>query len=212
MGRWQIESGFTFTKEDKSEFKTFGEFLLRYPLHERVELRMSNLSYGRANVAGGGGSGWLDPVVGVKYRFHTGVTGKSPDLALVAQTSLPMGDRDFQIDAHQPTLKFAGYYQADTDDGFGWNVVWSRLGSDPTDFDQWAFGGYWSRTVNAKTGAFAEIYHLTPDSNGGPDATYADFGLVYLLDKATQVNVRVGSGFDQQRDGWFVGAGIGFRF
>lgn len=212
MGRWQLESGFTFNKVGSSELTTYGEVLLRFPLSPNLEMRLSNLTYGRANAAGSGGSGWLDPVVGMKYKFHSGTAGKSPDLAVVAQSTLPWGARDFRTDASQPTLKLAGYYQADSDDGLGWNVVWSHLGAGATDFDQWALGAYWSTTVNSKTGFFVEFYHLMPVSNGGPHATFFDTGVAILLDKATQIDFRVGSGLNQSRDGWTLGAGISFRF
>lgn len=210
--RWQLESGYTFSKAGSTEFQSIGELLLRFPLHERVELRLSNLGFGRANSAGGGGEGLLDPILGVKYRFQTGVAGKTPDLAVVVQSTIPAGSNDFRIRRSQPTLKLAGYYQLDADDGAGWNVVWSSLGPNGGSFEQWAVSGYWSRSLNAKTGTFAEIYHLMPVSNGGPNATFADAGVTYLIDKATQVDFRVGTGFNQRRDGWFIGAGIAFRF
>lgn len=212
MGRWQLESGYTFNKAGDSEFQTIGELLLRFPLNAQLELRLSNLGFGRANASGGGAQGLLDPILGVKYRFQSGVSGKTPDLAFVVQTTLPLGSTDFRVRRSQPTIKFAGYYQIDSVNGTGWNVVYSSLGPSGGAFDQWAISGYWSRTINAKTGAFIEIYHLMPVSNGGPNATFADAGISYLLDKATQIDFRVGSGFNQKRDGWFIGAGIAFRF
>lgn len=211
-GRWQIESGYTFTKVDQAELQTFGEFIIRVPLQENLEVRLSNVTYGRANIVGGGSSGLLDPTIGVKYRFQTGVAGKSPDLGFVAQTTVPIGDRDFRVDTYQPTLKFIGYYQATPVTGFGWNVVWSRFGRGAGRFDQWGFGAYVAQTLNAKTAAFAELYHLSPSSKGGPRATFADVGLTYLLNQATQVDFRVGTCLNQRRDGWFFGVGISYRF
>lgn len=154
----------------------------------------------------------LDPWIGLKYRFQTGVAGKSPDLALVAQSTLPLGSEDFLVRRSQPSLRFAAYQQLTTTDGVGVEVGYSNLGPGGATFDQWAFSGYWARTFNARTAGFAEIYHITPISAGGPSGTFADAGLTYLLDKATQIDFRVGSGLNQKRDGWFIGAGIAFRF
>lgn len=212
MGRWQIESGATFFRTGGSEFVTLGETLLRLPLNERTELRLGNLGFGRANAAGGGGEGLLDPVLGVKFRFQAGTAGQSPDLALVVQSTVPLGGPDFRVKRAQPTLKLAGYYQATAVDGLGWNVVWSSLGKDQTRVDQWAVSGYWSRTINARTGTFVEVYRLLPGGRGGRDSNYADAGIVYLLDKATQIDFRLGTGFDQRREGWFIGAGMSFRW
>lgn len=211
-GRWQIETGCTFTKAGSAEFRSIGELLLRLPLHERVELRFGNLGFGRANAAAGGGQGLLDPWIGVKYRFQTGTTGKSPDLALVVQSTVPLGNNDFRIHRSQPSIRLAAYQQISATDGVGGEVGYSNLGPSGATFDQWAFSGYWSRTFNARTVGFAEIYHITPLSPGGPSGTFADAGVAYLLDKATQIDFRLGSGFNQKRDGWFIGAGIAFRF
>lgn len=211
-GRWQLETGYTFTKVDRAEFQSIGELLLRFPLHERVELRLINIGFGRSNAAGGGAQGLLDPSIGVKYRFQTGVAGKLPDLALVAQTSLPMGSDDFRVRRNQPSVRISGYQQLNSVNGVGAEVGYSHLGSSSSSFHQWTFSGYWTRTFNGKTAGFAEVYHVTPTSAGGPHATFVDAGVTYLLDKATQIDFRVGSGLSQRRDGWFVGAGIAFRF
>lgn len=212
QGRWQIETGYTFAKAGRAEFQSIGELLLRLPLQERVELRLSNLAFGRANVAGGGGQGLLDASIGVKYRFQSGTPGKSPDLALVAQTTLPTGSDDFRVRRSQPSVRIASYQQISSVDGLGAEVGYSSLGPTKGTFDQWAFSAYWSRALNAKTGVFAEIYHLTPVTLEGPSATFLDAGVSLLIDKATQIDFRVGSGVNRERDGWFVGAGIAVRF
>lgn len=212
MGRWQLESGYTFSKAGSAEFHSIGELLFRVPLHQRVELRLFNVGLGRANAAGGGAEGLLDPIIGVKFRFQTGVAGKTPDLALIAQSSISAGSADFRVRRSQPSLRFAGYYQIDSVNGAGWEIAWSSLGPDGARFDQWAVSGYWSRTFNTRFAGFAEIYQLMPISNSGPSTAFADAGVTYLLDKAIQIDFRVGTGFNQRRDGWFMGAGIAFRF
>lgn len=211
-GRWQIETGYTLSKVDRSEFQSIGEVLLRLPLSVQLELRLLNFGFGRANAAGGGASGLLDPSLGIKYRFQTGVAGKSPDLALVAQTTLPVGSEDFRVRRSQPSLRLAGYQQLTAVDGIGAEVGYSNLGPSGANFGQWAFSAYWSRTFNAKTAGFAEIYHLTPIAQAGPNATFVDAGMTYLLSRAIQIDFRIGSGFNQKRDGWFMGAGVAFRF
>lgn len=211
-GQWQIETGFTFSKVDRSEFQSIGEGLLRLPLSNQLELRLLNFGFGRANAAGGGASGLVDPSLGIKYRFCTGVAAKSPDLVIVAQSTLPIGGDDFRVGRSQPSLRIAGYQQLTSLDGIGAEIGYSNLGPSGAAFTQWSFSAYWSRTLSAKTGTFAEIYNLTPITRGGPSATFVDAGISFLIDKATQIDFRVGSGLDQRRDGWFIGAGIAFRF
>jgi hypothetical protein len=149
-----LESGYTFFRSGGSEVQTFGEILLRVPLSDRFELRASNLSLARANAAGGGAEGLLDPVFGFKYRFQTGQPGKSPDWAVVWQTTVPAGQRDLWVGRSQPTAKLAGYFQATPIDGFGWNLALSSLGKDDTEFTQWAVSAYWARTLSPRAGAF----------------------------------------------------------
>jgi len=212
MGRLQVESGFTFAKVKGAETKSFGEILFRIPLSQRLELRIFNLTYGKANVAAGGGSGLLDPIAGIKYRFLDGVTGRRPDLAVVVQSSLPWGSNDFRVDRAQPTVKLAAYQQTDASSGVGGNLVYTKAGARGGEFDQWAVSGYWSKTLDPRTGVFLEAYHIAQVSKNGPSATYGVAGVTYLLNKATQVDFRIGTGLNQSRDGWFVGTGIAWRF
>lgn len=210
-GRFQLEGGYTFLKINKSETQTIGELLLRIPLQDNLELRLFNVGYASANVAGGGGTGLVDPSVGLRYRIKSGVPGKSQDIALVAQTTIAAGSSDWRVKRSQPTVKVAGYYQIDPMNGIGWNVVYSDLGTKGSRFAQWALSGCWSRVVNTKTGAFLEVYRVMPTGKRGPEATFSDAGLTYLINKATQVDFRFGTGFNQKRDGWFLGAGIAIR-
>ncbi|HMS56013.1 MAG TPA: hypothetical protein PKA27_11495 [Fimbriimonadaceae bacterium] len=90
-GRWQVESGATLNRVGSSEVCSVGELLFRFPVHEKLELRVSNLSWATANASAGSGEGVLDPVLGVKYRFQSGVAGQKPDQAIVLQSSLPVG-------------------------------------------------------------------------------------------------------------------------
>ncbi len=207
-GRVQIESGYTWTRVGGREVQSIGELLLRIPLTSRVEFRFSNVNWLR----GGGSDGWADPSLGVKVRLQDGVTGKRPDLVLVVQSTVPAGSRGIRVARSQPTLKIAGYQQLDAANGWGWNVVYSHLGASVATFDQWAFSAFWAKSFSSRAGGFAEVYHVTPVSAGGSQATFADLGITYLVNPATQLDLRVGSGFHQRRDGWFAGAGISYRF
>lgn len=211
-GRWQIEAGYTFNDGDDARFEAFGELLFRYPLSNMAEFRLSNVSLGRTSGSIPSNDGLLDPILGVKLKLRNGVTGKSPDLAVVLQLTIPAGDRFFRVDRAQPTAKLAFYQQTDATTGFGGNLVVADLGIDAGRFTQYAASLYLAKTLNAKTSAFVEVYRLMPIADGGPDANFADAGVTYLLNPRTQVDFRIGSGFDQKRDGWFLGFGIAYRF
>lgn len=207
-GRWQIEAGYTFNDVNGSRFETYGELLFRFHLSDRAEFRLSNVSLGRSSDA----DGILDPILGVKLKLQNGVTGQSPDLVLILQSTAPAGDRAFRVDRAQPTVKLAFFQQADATTGIGGNLIASDLGIDSGQFTQYAVSVYLAKTLNAKTSAFLEVYRLMPLSDGGPDANFADAGVAYLVNPRTQVDFRLGTGFDQERGGWFFGLGVAYRF
>lgn len=211
MGRLNLETGYTYFEAAGVRTQTVPEILFRVPVSDRWEVRLVNLTY--ANVTGGGASaqGLLDPQIGFKFKLANGVAGRSPDLAIVGLTTVPVGASAFRVKDTQPTAKLAWYYQATEADGFGGNFNVSFLGEGRR-FTQYAASLYWSRTLSSSTGAFLEVYRLMPVADGGPDADFADVGVTYLLNSATQLDFRVGSGFDRGRDGAFIGAGISYRF
>jgi len=209
-GRWQLEVGYTNTKFDGSQLETFGETLFRFPVSDRFEIRLLNLTYGRIT-GGGEAEGWQDGALGFKYKLVNGGP-KRPEWTLVGLTTVPSGARVFRQDKYQPTLKLAGYLQLDPTTGVGWNLVASSLAAGDDRFSQYAVSGYVAKTLNAKAAVFAELYRVMPTAKDGPDADFADAGVTYLLNKATQIDFRVGTGFNSGRDGSWFGFGIAYRF
>lgn len=163
-GHWQIEAGYTYD----DDLQTFGEFLLRYPLSDRAELRLMNITWSQPP------GEMLDPVVGTKLKLREG-------LALVLQSTVSTDHR------LQPTAKLA-FYDATT--GLGGNLIVSDLEG----FTQYAASLYLAKTLTKKTGVFAEVYRLMPLEDGGPSANFADVGVTYLLNSQTQLDARVGTG------------------
>lgn len=186
MGHWQIEGGYTYTRQSG---ETFGELLIRYPVSQRIEMRISNLSFGRFT----GDPGLLDPVIGAKWSIQSG-TLKRPALTIVAQTTLPAGARPFRVDRSQPTAKFVWYQQTNDTTGFGGNLLISDLGIGNSRFTQVGASAYVSKTVNTSTGVFGEVYVLGPVAKGGsaePLATWESptfsmpgLRLIFDLDRA----------------------------
>lgn len=203
-GRWQLEVGYTNTKYDGSRLETFGETLFRFPVSDRFEVRLLNLTYNRAT---GSVEGWQDGAIGFKYKLVSGAP-RRPEWTLVGLTTVPSGSRAFRQDKAQPTVKLAGYLQLDPTTGVGWNLVASSL----VGYEQYAVSGYLSKTLSAKTSVFAELYRVMPTAKDGPNADFADAGVTYLLNKATQIDFRVGTGFNSGRDGSWFGFGISYRF
>lgn len=212
VGRWQLEMGGTYFKVGEAELGQFPELLIRYPVNDRFELRLVNVNY--TLFEGGHGSGFQDPGIGFKLRLSRAnrKAAGEPDLALVGLLQVPAGGPGLRADAVQLTIKLAAYLPVGAADGLGGNLAVSDFEPRNAPFTQYAASLYWAHTFDARLASFVEVYGLTPLSNSGGKGAFADAGFTYLLNGATQIDIRYGSGFNQSRDGQVVGAGIAFRF
>ena len=214
VGHPQLETGFTYTGFNGSHSLTFGEGLFRYAVAARFELRLSNGTY-QFVTQGGTVSGFVDPSIGFKYKLLDGVyTGRNrrPDVTLVASTTLPGGATVFRVNRSQPTGVIAWSYSLDSATTVGGNFVASDFGPTSARFTQYAASLYASRSLTSAASVFWEVYGLFPVVAGGPNAGFTDAGVAYLLNPRTQLDFRVGTGFNSGRDGTWVGAGISFAF
>lgn len=211
VGHPQIETGGTYFKVGGSNFGQGPEFLFRYAVSDRFELRLVNVNY--SFFEGGGGSGFQDPGVGFKLRIlkPTRATGQ-PEVTFVGLLQMPLGGGAERAQGVQPTGKIAAYLPLTASDGIGGNVLASYFTPDDAHFTQYAASLYEAHTFNAKLSSFIEVYGLTPLGHDGHSGAFADAGFEYLLNKRVQVDIRYGTGFNQSRDGQYVGAGIAYRF
>lgn len=211
LGHPQIEIGGTYFKVGGTKFGQGPELLFRYALSDRFELRLVNVNY--SVFEGGGDGGFQDPGVGFKLRLlkPTRATGQ-PEVTFVGLLQVPLGGGAERAQGVQPTGKIAAYLPLSATDGIGGNLVVSYFTPDDAHFTQYAASLYEAHTFNAKLASFVEVYGLTPLSHDGHRAAFADAGFTYLLNKRTQVDLRYGTGFDQGRDGQYVGAGFAYRF
>lgn len=211
LGHPQIEIGGTYFKVGGANFGQGPEFLFRYALSDRFELRIVNVNY--SIFEGGAGSGFQDPGVGFKLRLlrPTRATGQ-PEVTFVGLLQVPLGGGAERAQGVQPTGKIAVSLPLTAADSIGGNVLATYYTPDDAHFTQYAASFYESHIFNAKLASFIEVYGLTPLSPDGHSAAYADAGFTYVLNKRTQVDIRYGTGFNQSRDGQYVGAGIAYRF
>jgi len=211
-GRWQIEVGGTYTRVAGTNAGQLPELLVRYPLSDRFELRLVNVDYSLFDH--GQGNGWQDPGVGFKVRLSRLKHNPywEPQIALVGLLTAPVGSPGLHAQNVQPTVKLAVDLPIGALDDLGANVYASSLAPQGGRFTQYSLSLYWQHTLSSKLSAYVETYGLSAEVPGGNGAAFADIGFQYLLNKATQVDIRYGSGFNQGRDGYYVGAGIAYRF
>ena len=218
-GRVQLETGWTFLRDDESGVRTDTEeaagTLVRIGLAERVELRVGWAGYISQEVDFAGAmteaDGPGDTALGVKVHLRE-EQGRAPELALLAAVSIPSGSDEFSSDEVDPAFQFSASHGLTERLAIGYNagMFWtSESGATLSSFLYTAALGI---GVTDRLGAFVELFGEVPASASGRPANSFDGGLTYLLRHNIQVDLSGGVGLSSAADDWFVGLGISARF
>jgi hypothetical protein len=214
-GRIQIEGGYTFAKVDDDEAQTVGELLLRIAMGARTELRVNFGSYALQRGPGGRASGFEDIEIGVKVELRSASREFGlglPDMALIAQTTLPTGASAFRENTTQPEAKLALAWDLSPRVSLGSNLNFayqSEQGERYTEPSGSVTVGY---AITERTGAYLELFGFAPSGEARPNTSYADGGLTYLVNDDLQLDARAGVGLNSARPDLFFGLGASRRF
>lgn len=203
-GIFQLETGFFRTQVGSSVTTSFGDGLLRYGLNQKFELRLIGVAYGFTS----GVEQWLEPSLGFKARL---IQTPKAEVTFIGQTTVPVGEGALRSNEWNPTLKLAATTPLGKDT-LGGNLVFARLGSGAGQFDQSAISIFLARPLSGSTALTGEVWAVDRISRGGPGAGFTSLAITHLLDNDRQLDLRVGTGFNQSRDGWFLQGGFSVRF
>lgn len=204
---FQVESGYFRTFLNGGDTISFGDTLIRYGTSKNFEVRVIGLSYG---FAPGSTQSFLDPSLGFKYRLQEG-SASQPEITFIGQTTVPIGSHPIRANSYNPTAKIA-WTKAVGSDTFGGNLVYSKNGPSGGHFDQAAISLFLSHPLNSRLALTPEIWGVNRVAAGGSGGAFASLAGTYLLSADTQIDLRIGSGFNQNRDGWFIQTGVSWRF
>lgn len=213
-GRLQLETGYSFVERGAVNQHNIGELLFRYGVVPGLEVRAALNSFVALNGSGAQGddAGLSDAAVGLKLNLVQGSAQPMgrPTITLVGSTTLPTGSDALSSDVAQPTLKLVydwplseavtvsanGGYTFDTGDAVTSEVgITGTLGvSVPGTPGLGFYAGY--------AGFFAE----------GPDASFAEGGVTYLLTPNSQIDLNGAVGLSEAANDFFIGAGLAHRF
>ncbi|HEV2851816.1 MAG TPA: transporter [Thermoanaerobaculia bacterium] len=221
-GHYQLEGGYTFTRQGEEDSWSLGELLLRIGVSDRVEARLDAGSYSSVDPGVPGASklsGYEDPSIGVKIRLNTDdpnlLPPGWPHLALLLATSVPVGSDDLTSDEWQPEAKLALGWDFTDRFSLGSTLIFAYP-SDPADsderFSQLAASLSAGFSLTDRWGAYFEGYGFNKESRDGSSTTYLDTGFSYLLSNDAQLDVRVGAGLDDPSPSWYAGFGGTVRF
>jgi len=207
-GRVQIEAGLTRTDGDGVKVLEAGEILARIGLDENTELRVGLGSWVRVENGADEVDGLDDLEMGFKRHLVAG-EGSAPELAMIVAATLPTGGEDVGAEQWQPLALLAAEWSLSERVGLGTNLGWTSA-HDGERFSSLWLSAALGIALNERAGLFLEGYAFDKETTGGDDATYGDAGLTYLVDDNLQLDLRVGTGFDEGA-GTYVGAGFVLR-
>ena len=215
---FQLETGIDFSRDESpfgnEENLDLGGSLLRWGYSDRLELRFAFTAYSRSTFETATfesrSSGLADPELGLKWRLRDG-DGYSPALALLASTTLPVGDDELTSDEFDPTVRLAADHDLSDTMGLGWNVGYSRE-SDGAGGDQGyaLYSASLGVDIDDTWGVFYELFgHVALDED--EDNHSFDTGITYMASDNFQVDIYAGVGINGEAPDTFIGMGVSWR-
>jgi hypothetical protein len=223
-GRVQLEAGYTFIRDRSGGATTsshsYPEALLRIgALADWLEFRLGqNFGHTRTGAphAVFSAAGAEDLYLGTKL----GLTEQArvlPEMALILQTTVPTGEREFTAGKMQPGLNWL----------YGWDVIPDHLtlggstqgnkaldaaGHGYVELAQSLTVGY---VLTERLAAYTEWFAFFPCGAVAPSVGalhYLDGGFTYKVTPNLQFDIRAGVGLSRLADDYFVGSGFAARY
>jgi len=207
-GKYQAEFGYTFNKVEKTESPSFGELLVRIPLHQKVEFRLGFNSFVLLNEQANNQSGIQDATLGLKVNI---VEREKLNLAVIGATLIPSGSNEFGEKEVQPIIILAAAVPINEKFTLASNGSISSAYSEQDRFIQGAFSISSGFSLTPKMGIFFEYFGFFQDSKQGPNVNFINGGATYLINNDLQIDMRVGLGLNGINPEYFVGVGTGIR-
>ena len=217
-GYVQFEFGWTHSEYDDGGDVTsdaFPETLVRVGVADDLELRFGfdghvwekADNHGRENGTG-------DLGVSLKWKLWE-QSGRRPQTAVLAGTSIPAGDATFSSERFDPSIRLACSHAMSETLSLGYNVagLWATEEDAAGDRDTTASVAYSAVlgiALSDQFGTFVEFFGTRPTGAGQP-AHSLDTGLTYLIADDVQIDIVGGVGLSDAADDWFIGAGLVWR-
>jgi Putative MetA-pathway of phenol degradation len=219
LGHYQLEGGYTFSRQGEEDSHSFGELLLRVGAGERWEARFGIGSYDRIEPSVRGAtklSGYEDPTLGVKIRLTEDDPNLLPPgwprMAMLLSTTIPIGSDELTADDWQPDGKLALAWDLSDRLSLSSNLIYAYPSDGGERFNQFAASLSAGLALSDRLGVYLETFGFSKESADGSSTSYVNSGLTWLLSNDLQIDARIGAGLDEPRPNWFAGAGAGIRF
>lgn len=213
--RLQLESGYTYARAGETEEHTIGELLLRVPVARRVEFRLGINSFALSRAPGSDASGLEDASMGVKVNLAGGSERfdlLQPSVGVIAETTLPTGDDAFGESDFQPGATLAVAWDLSDRVGLGSNLGYTYASEGGDRFGEFSGSIALGYGLTERLGSYIEAFGFMPSDEHGPNTSFVNGGLTYLLSDDVQLDMRTGIGLNAVDSSYFVGIGLSRRW
>jgi hypothetical protein len=214
----QIEAGYKFTRLDDESGRTddqkFPDLLARFGISERVEVRLTATGWTFLDQTSGTENGFNDLSLGAKIALGD-ERGRRPQMALLADVSLPVGAVGFTDDYVIPKVLFLATHTLTDRVGLTWNlgpsfVTRNREEGTQTDVTL-NYAVALAAAAGGRVSLFGEVYGAFAFGEDRPDRHAFQAGATVLVTRTFQLDVRAGFGMVDNEPDWLAGAGLAFR-
>jgi len=218
LGVAQLEFGYTYSFDndgtDQTTGHSIGEPLLRYGmLANWFELRIAT-NYLNESVNSATTTGLDDLYLGVKLGL-TPQEGLLPEMALIPQATVPVGDDAFSADEFLPGLNWIYSWELTDCLSMAGSTQYNRT-RDALDLDgytEWAQSLTFAYSLTDRLGGYTEWFAFFPHSSTTAQTEhYVNGGFTYLITNDIQWDIRAGMGLNDAAEDYFIGTGFSIRF
>ena len=206
-GMFQVETGFTFQKNDaNSKSFTLPSTLWKYGVNENFELRLiTEFSSEETNneILNG-----LSPIyIGFKVKLAD-EKGIIPKTSFIGHISLPnMASTKFKTEYFAPEFRFVMQHTLSEKISFSYNLgaEWDGFSAEPTFIYTNAIG----YSISDKLGSYFEIFGFIPQNTKSNHSI--DGGITYLISNNFMVDLSSGFGISKNAPDYYWALGFSFR-
>jgi hypothetical protein len=207
IGMFQVETGFTFQKNDKkSTLFSLPTTLWKYGVNENFELRLiTEFISEENNISKSNG---FNPIyVGFKVKL-TNEKGIIPKTSFISHISLPnVASSKYKTDFYAPEFRFVMQHTLNEKLSLSYNLgaEWDGFTPEPT-FIYTLTTGY---SISDKLGSYIELFGFGPQ-NGKANHSF-DGGLTYLINNNFMLDLSSGVGITNNAPDYYTAIGFSFR-
>lgn len=206
--RLQVESGFSFEKEDDEKTFNVPEIVFRYGIFKNAEIRVETAlkALDQENTDKQFG---IEPVkVGAKYHIvdHKGIA--IPDLALLARVSIPwMADNAYKEEKYSPEIRLLAQNTLSKTWHLGYNlgIQWLPENLQP----EYIYTLSADHSLSKKCKVFVEAYGFTEAHHHADNS--ADAGVLFVITQNLQLDFMAGTGIMHSPSKKFAEVGVSLR-